>query len=64
MRIEHLLWQVDTIFDKREAEHKIIEKTAIEEMAAHKAKSAIIGEFKAMTSKSFYKDPVEKIGIL
>lgn len=33
-------------------------------MAAHRAKSAIIGEFKAMTSKSFYKDPVEKIGIL
>lgn len=41
IKIEHMLWKIDTAFDKRDVEHKIVEKTEEDELIA-KSKSKYI----------------------
>lgn len=31
IKIEHLLWRVDNVFDNKEVEHKIVERTEEDE---------------------------------
>lgn len=40
LKIEHLLWKTDQAFDKRDAEHKIVERVDINEDEAELIKKA------------------------
>jgi len=64
IKIEHMLWKVDIAFDKRDVEHRIVER-AEDENIVYKAKS--INAHKKMAPemlKSFYNSASDKISIL
>lgn len=65
LKIEHLLWRTEIAFDKREVEHKVVEKTVEEEQ--HR-KMAHVKTFHRPPPpamyESFYSSKIEKIGIL
>lgn len=65
IKIEHLIWKVDTVFDRKDVEHKIIERTELELEQMSKSKNNFFNKNKAsMLGKSFYNNPVDKIAIL
>ena len=39
LRIEHLIWRIDTMFEKRTAEHKIVERKDDEQKIAEKTEA-------------------------
>lgn len=59
LKIEFMLQRVDLAFDKKEVEHKIVERTEEDER-----KNPWSTKGGPPPAKSFYSNHVEKIGIL
>lgn len=59
IKIEHMLQRVDLAFDKKEVEHKVVERTDDDER-----KNGWSTRGGPAPAKSFYSSAVEKIGIL
>ena len=64
IKIEHMLWKVDIAFDKKDVEHKIVERAEDEDII-YKVKSLYVSKKLAPEMhKSFYNSAADKIGIL
>jgi alpha-galactosidase/6-phospho-beta-glucosidase family protein len=64
IKIEHMLWRTDLAFDKKDVEHKIVEKTE-EDNLVKKTNSIYVPKHAPPPMyKSYFNSHVDKIAIL